>query len=270
MRDGGDSTCSIVDSVMGCNDCVQSDQIDPAATTRQVAVDRQLSRHAEHDRMPSKERSVDRATRIARRDAATAGTDIRTARIAAGLTLTRVGSAVRLSASQVSRIERGLAPTVTVQQLGRIGAVVGLDVRVRTYPGPDPIRDAAQNALLGRLRGRILPRLPFHTEVLISIAGDQRAWDGEIGGLEGETPSLPVEAETRIHDLQAQTRRIAMKLRDSGHRSVLLVVADTRTNRAAIRVAWQSINDLFPVSPREAMAALAEGRHPGGSALVFL
>ncbi|HET7167643.1 MAG TPA: helix-turn-helix domain-containing protein [Candidatus Limnocylindrales bacterium] len=220
--------------------------------------------------MPSKERSVDRATRRSRQDVATAGNDIRTARIAAGLTLSRVGSVVGLSASQVSRVERGLAPNVSVQQLGRVGAVVGLDVRVRTYPGPDPIRDAAQNALLGRLRARIHPRLRFRTEVLVSIADDQRAWDAEIGGLAGDPGWLPVEAETRIHDLQAQTRRIAIKLRDSDHRSVLVVVADTRTNRAAIRVAWPSINELFPIPSRDALAALADGRRPGGSALVFL
>lgn len=220
--------------------------------------------------MPSKERSVDRATRISKRDAATAGSDIRSARIAAGLTLARVGSIVGLSGSQVSRIERALAPNVSVRQLCRIGAVVGLDVRVRTYPGPDPIRDAAQNALLGRLRARLHPRSTFRTEVLISIAGDQRAFDGEIGDLIGDARSLPVEAETRIHDLQAQTRRIATKLQDSDHQWVLVVVADTRTNRAAIRAARQAINELFPVPPREALAALAEGRHPGGSALVFL
>lgn len=220
--------------------------------------------------MPSKERSVDRATRLSRRDVATAGSDIRSARIAAGLTLARVGSVVGLSASQVSRIERELAPNVSVRQLCRIGAVVGLDVRVRTYQGPDPIRDAAQNALLGRLRARLHPRSSFRTEVLVSIAGDQRAFDGEIGGLVGDARTLPVEAETRIHDLQAQTRRIAMKLRDSNHKAVLVVVADTRTNRAAIRAAWPSINELYPIPPRDALAALAEGRYPGGSALVFL
>lgn len=58
-----------------------------------------------------------------------------------------------MSATHVMRVERGLVPNVSVRLLARIGSVVGLDVRIRAYPGPDPIRDAAQTRLLGRLIG---------------------------------------------------------------------------------------------------------------------
>jgi hypothetical protein len=48
------------------------------------------------------------------------------------------------------------------------------------------------------------------------------------------------------------------------------MVADTRRNREAIRAAGSAIHDVFPVPARRALAALAAGEHPGGSALVML
>ncbi len=57
-----------------------------------------------------------------------------------------------MSYSQAGRIERAVLRSVTAIQLARVGAVVGLDVRIRAYPGPAPIRDAAQVALMSRSR----------------------------------------------------------------------------------------------------------------------
>lgn len=176
-----------------------------------------------------------------------------------------------MSYTQVGRIERAVHANVTTVQLGRIGAVVGLDVRVRAFPGPAPLRDAAQLALLDRLRARLHPDLTLRTEVPLPIEGDQRAWDGVIKGFVSPQPlTLPAEAEARIHDFQAQTRRIMLKSRDAGIDHVLLVVAGTRMNRRAIRAAHAAVDELFPVPERVALAALAAGAHPGGSALVFL
>src|SRR5687767_7255886 len=115
--------------------------------------------------MPAKERAADRGTRMARRDLGTLGSDLRTARVCAGLTLDEVGRAVGLSRWQIGRIERSRHDAVTAVQLAKIGAVVGLDGRVRAFPGPDPIRDAAQTALLARFRERLDPLLTFRAEV---------------------------------------------------------------------------------------------------------
>jgi transcriptional regulator with XRE-family HTH domain len=223
--------------------------------------------------MSPRERPIDRGRRIARCDLVRIGEEFREARLSVGLALARVGEAVDMSASQVSRIERGLLPTASVDQLARIGAVLGLDVRVRGYPGPDPIRDAPQNGLLDRLRLRLHPTLSLPREVPIQGASHQRAWDGMMRGLQGgpeDRSNMPVEGETRIHDYQAQTRRIWLKAADAGEPYVLLVVADTRRNREAIRAAGTAIDDAFPVPARRALAALAVGEHPGGSALVVL
>lgn len=174
-----------------------------------------------------------------------------------------------MSGSQVSRIERGLAPTATVVQLARLGAVVGLDVRVHAYPGPEPIRDAAQVRLIGRFLAKISPTLAFRAEVPLPAPGDLRAWDGWISGfIDGD--GIPLEADTRIADYQAKLRRITSKMRDAGVRDLIWIVADTRANRAALDIAGPTVRERFPVPRRVAWRALAAGRHPGGSVLVLL
>jgi hypothetical protein len=105
------------------------------------------------------------------------------------------------------------------------------------------------------------------------LEGDQRAWDGLISGFPdrpNHRNGLAVDAETRLQDVQALLRRLALKVRDSGIEHVLLVLAETRANRYALAHADPILAATFPVSPKRALAALAAGRYPGGSAIVFL
>jgi len=189
------------------------------------------------------------------------------------VSLRLVAAHVGVSATHVMRVELGLVPNVGVRLLARIGSVVGLDVRIRAYPGPDPIRDAAQTRLLGRLIARLHPGLRVRTEVPLPIPGDLRAWDASIAGFAATSsgdPFLAVDAETVLSDLQALLRRLTLKMRDGGVDHVLLLVADTRSNRGAVAGASELLRDRFQVSTRQALAALRAGRHPGGSAIVFL
>ena len=223
--------------------------------------------------MPTRDRPVDRANRSSRAELGRLGSELRVARVSAGLSQREVGALVGLSAAQISRIERALAPNVSVSQLVRIGAVLGLDVRVRAYPGGDAVRDAGQARVLQRLRLRVHPRVPFRLEVPLPIVGDLRAWDAWLGDLiddDGRRRNLPTEAETRVVDAQATVRRLTLKMRVGGVDAVLVVVADTPMNRRAIAAAWPAIAPQFPVSARKALAALAEGRYPGGSSLIFI
>jgi transcriptional regulator with XRE-family HTH domain len=220
--------------------------------------------------MPDRERAADRGSRLARRDLATVGGELRTARVMAGKSLREVGRAAGMSYSQVGRIERSVLSSATVSQLAKVGAVVGLDVRLRAYPGPNPLRDAAQIALFDRLRARLAPGLVMQTEVPLHIEGDLRAWDAVIGGFRPAAGLLHVEGETRLYDAQAQFRRIALKARDDGVDMVLLVVADTPRNRTSVRAAGSMITEAYPISARAALASLAAGRRPLGSALVFV
>jgi hypothetical protein len=110
-------------------------------------------------------------------------------------------------------------------------------------------------------------------EVPLPIVGDRRAWDVWLADLiddVGRRRGMPVEVESRIGDAQAQMRRLTLKMRDAEVDHVLLVVADTPANRRAVAAAWIVLGVMFPISARKALAALAAGRYPGGSCLVFI
>jgi transcriptional regulator with XRE-family HTH domain len=221
--------------------------------------------------MGTKERPFDRGTRLARADLIAIGRDIRTSRLTAGLTQRDVGRGARISYTEVGRVERGVHAAVSVRLLSRVAAAVGLDLRVRAYPGSDPLRDSAHAALLTRLRPLLGEELRLRLEVPLGIEGDLRAWDGVLSGFtEPGGSRWPVEAETRLYDLQAQLRRIALKASDAGIRHVLVVIRDTKSNRAALRAAADILHDQFPLSRREVLAALRDGRYPGASAILLL
>lgn len=217
--------------------------------------------------MVSRERRFDRARRLARQWLLRFGEELREARLGAGLTQREVGRLAGISHSEVSRIERGLAPHVAYETLVRLGAVVGLDVPLRVFPAEDAVRDSAQLALLAGFR-RLLPRnLGWRTEVPLDVPGDRRAWDAIV---DGPGWRMPVEAETRLRDVQACSRRIALKRRDDGRDAVILLVADTRANRRALRLAAADLAAEYPVPGHAALAALAAGRQPEGGAIVLL
>ena len=83
---------------------------------------------------------------------------------------------------------------------------------------------------------------------------------------------MPVEGRDADRRLaRPLIRRLALKQRDADEPHLLLVVADTAHNRAAIAAAGVAVADAVPSDGRaRALASLAAGRHPGGSALIFL
>lgn len=196
------------------------------------------------------------------------GDEVRTARLAAGLSQSAVGRTAGMSHAQVGRLERGLVRSASVDQFGRLAAVLGLDLSIRLFPAGDPVRDAAQLALLERLRRRLHPALGRRAEVPMPIPGDRRAWDAVI---RAPDVRIGVEAVTRLRDIQDVERRISLKRRDSDLDHVILLLANTRANRAArVGAAGRSLLAAFPVEPRLALDALADGRDPGGSAVIAL
>lgn len=183
------------------------------------------------------------------------------------MTLRELSRISGVSPAQISRIERGLLAHVAYETLVLLGSGVGLDVSIRAFPNGEPIRDAAQLALLARLRA-LLPRtVRLRSEVALGIAGDLRAWDAAI---EAPTWWRPVEAESRLRDVQALQRRLRLKARDGGVEHVLLIVADTRHNRHVLRATADSLAETFPVSSGDARAALQAGRAPAASAVLLL
>jgi hypothetical protein len=142
-----------------------------------------------------------------------------------------------------------------------------MDLTVRAYPVSSPLRDAGHVALLQRLASRCSSSWRWSVEVAVDVPGDLRAWDAS---LTGAGVRIGVEAETRLRDIQALQRRIDGKRRDSRMDRVLLVVADTRSNRTALRAARIVLASSYPVPSRDALADLAAGRDPGGDAIVVL
>lgn len=214
----------------------------------------------------TRERPAERGRRRATGDLATAATEIRRARVAAGLSLRVVATAAHVTHTALWRFERGRLDALRVDQLGAISAVVGLDLRLKAYPRGDALRDAGQARLLGRLRTQLHPTLRWRTEVPLPIEGDLRAWDAVISGRDW---LLPVEAETVLADIQAVERRLALKRRDGNAERVLVIVSDSARNRAALNTAPASFGG-FVRETRPVLAALRGGRDPGTDAIVFL
>ena len=74
------------------------------------------------------------------------------------------------------------------------------------------------------------PTFRWQSEAPVVTVGDMRAWDVLLSG----PVVIGVDAETRLHDIQAIQRRTALKRRDGAVDRVLLVVADTRHNRRVL------------------------------------
>jgi len=192
--------------------------------------------------------------------------EIRIARLTSGKRLADVAPRAGLSVSRLSELERGLAPAVELRQLAIIGAAVGLRIWIRFFPVERRLLDAAQLALLERFRARISPLWRWEVEVPVPLPGDLRAADARISG----PVTIMVEAFTRLVDFQAQTRAANVKRRDLGAVRLLILLSGTSTNRRALRAAGEMAAAAFPVSTRDALAALAAGHDPGADALVIL
>lgn len=196
------------------------------------------------------------------------GSELRTARNAAGLTQRDIARVAGCSPTEVSRIERGVAPWVDVMTLIRLATVVGLDLWIRMYPGGEPLRDAAHLRLTEALTAMVGNALTIRGEVPVGDIRDRRAWDLTLTDLRGRI--CGTELETRIVDAQAQMRRITQKQQDARVDRLLVVVADTRANRIAVRSAVALLGSSLVIDDPFALRALAVGELPPRDALIFL
>ena len=81
---------------------------------------------------------------------------------------------------------------------------------------------------------------------------------------------MAVEAESRLGDLQALERRLALKLRDGSMEHLILLVANTRHNRTVLRSAGAALWLEFPLNGVRGLELLAAGVAPTGSAIIVL
>lgn len=205
--------------------------------------------------------------RLATRFARELGEEIRRARIANGLSQSSVGAAAGISRAQVGRIERAELSELALEQICCAGLAVGLRLGARLYPDGDAVRDEAQLRLLERFRMTLPPGTAWATEVPFPLPGDRRAWDALIR-LSGRRAGC--EAETRLADVQALERRLALKARDGAVDLLILVVADTAHNRAVLGREREALRSLLPLDGRDVRRALREHRLPEASGVIVL
>lgn len=196
-----------------------------------------------------------------------AGHEIRQARLDRGLSVAATGRAAHLSTSTVSRIERGLVARVSVYDLARLNAVVGLELSIRSYTAGQPVRDVAHGELLADFRRHLHRAIRWAIEVPLPIPGDRRAWDAQV---RGDHWVYGVEAETAPRDAQALVRRLQLKQRDGRVDGVLLVLRRTLQTRRFLSESGQLLGSVFPTDGRRVRELLAAGVNPGGSSVIVL
>jgi transcriptional regulator with XRE-family HTH domain len=195
-----------------------------------------------------------------------AGEELRLLRVSTGTSTRQLATTIGISHTQVRRIEAGLAPHIDLDLLGRMASALGAELSLGVHPIGPPVRDRAHLELLARFAAHLGPSVTWQTEVPIPIRGDLRSADGVARGTDFDAI---VEAETRLHDVQATERRLGAKQRDLGTPRAILLVADTRHDRAVIS-AVPNLKRQFPVGTRACLAALGKGRDPGADCLVIL
>jgi transcriptional regulator with XRE-family HTH domain len=217
--------------------------------------------------MPVHEGHELRGRRQARRVAREFGQELLAARKQSGVSQETAARAAGMSRAQFGRIERAEIRGLTFDQASRAAAAVGLRLVVKTYPDGDPARDAAHLALAERFRRRLPPHATWRTEVPIPMPGDQRAWDG-VATVNRRRAGC--ELETRLHDLQAQQRRLTLKERDGNVDVLLLVVSDTTANRSFLDQHREQLRGLLPLDSRQVLDAFRRGELPERSGIVIV
>ena len=192
--------------------------------------------------------------------------ELSTARLSAGLSVREVARAVGVSAGRIERAERGDPSALTIDLSGRIAPVLGLLLAASLHSNGDPVRDRAHLELLARFRARLHQSLAWRTEVPMPIPGDLRSGDGQVEGAFG---MILVEAETRVTDIQAVERKATLKRRDLGADRLIILIADTATNRRVLSL-HPELRERFPIGTRTCLAALGRAEDPGGDCLVIL
>ena len=186
--------------------------------------------------------------------------------------MTRASASRRagVARSTWDRIEAG-DPAVTVAALTAAADAVGLDLVLQTYPGREPsLRDSGQMAMAQSLAGMAAAAWRASFE---EPAGEHgRAIDLVLWGPD---EILAVEIERQLVDWQSQLRRWSAKrdwLAAQHARPVRLVVmvAETHGNRAALRPFASVTERTFPAGTRAVLQAIRSGTPLGADGLCWM
>jgi transcriptional regulator with XRE-family HTH domain len=218
--------------------------------------------------MATRERAGDRGAEDAKDLYASVRKELRAARRQRGLSLKAAAGRAGVSPWQLGRLERGGLIHPTLDQVCRTSRAVGLRASLKLYPDGVPVRDAGQLALLGRFEALLVPGMPMGREIGIPLPGDLRAWDGRI---RDGVRTASIEAEMKLDDIQAISRRIALKQRDDPDAgSVILLVNRTAHNRRILAEHREALRVQFPLDGAAILRDLRLGRIPPASGILLL
>ncbi len=198
------------------------------------------------------------------------GQGVRLARAESGLTRVAAASRAGVARSTWDRVEGG-HPNVTLAALVAASDAVGLDLVCTLYPGQGlSLRDSRQLAIAKWLSDIASPTW--------RISLEERA--GEHGEaidvvLWGPTEIVAIEIERFALDWQAQSRRAGIKrdwLAQHHGRPVrlVIVVSDTKANRAALTPFIGIIRLGFPAGSRAVMRSVRSGEPIGTDGLCWV
>jgi transcriptional regulator with XRE-family HTH domain len=208
-----------------------------------------------------------RAVDVARRF----GTELRVARVAAGLTQRRLAQRSGISQQEVSRAERG-DPGISLAARCRLAAGTGHELVLRLYPtGSVSLRDSGQLQVAEVIVAALHPSWTARMEAPVA-AGDLRAADVL---LSRSDELVEIEIERSLVDLQAQLRAAQVKRRMLSEGSVrpvrlVLAVPDSTAMRARIGAYPSLLSAALPVRSRQIAAAIRNGHAVGGDGILFV
>jgi hypothetical protein len=218
--------------------------------------------------MSARNRRMDLGLADGRRLSATLLSEIRDARIVAGISQATAARAAGLSSSRWGRIERSDGPPPNLVELCCIGRALGLRFSGRYFPVGSPVRDGPQLAVLDRFGAVLGSPLRLVREVGLPSEGDPRAWDGRV---DGDRQPFFVECESHAGDAQALERRIRLKQRDDPRAgTVILVLGRSDHHRRFLAQHREVFRDLLPADPPSILRALRQGRRPPASGIVLV
>ena len=175
-----------------------------------------------------------------------------------------------MSWSTGARVELG-DPGVTITTLCAVAEAVGLDIVLRAYPGRGPtLRDTGQLALAERICAQA--HAGWQPNVELAVGPNGEAIDvvlfaaREIWAVEIERMAIDFQAQYRRADRE---RAILAALHQRPVRLVI-ILEDSRRNRAALEAHLAFIHASLPAGSREVLAALRTGRLLGRDGLAWV
>jgi transcriptional regulator with XRE-family HTH domain len=106
--------------------------------------------------------------------------DLRNARLDAGLTQAEVADVIGIAASNLWRLEAGHVTEVTVERLSEIASVLGYEVSLGLHPVGDPVRDKGQLAVGRRFEALVSDKWRVTDETLLRRLAS--AWESKYHG----------------------------------------------------------------------------------------